>query len=115
MKPLPIFLTILTVLGVLVGCTGLLSETGLIYSPMNGQGVRGIQTIQVQASEGTLVDYVDFSINSKWVYRDTVSPYSYEWDTLAMTNGWYTVSVELFSQLGEHQTDSIKLLVANDE
>ncbi|NPU99925.1 MAG: Ig-like domain-containing protein [Brevinematales bacterium] len=97
-----------------ISCSEFLSTGGLIATPYNGQTVKGIQTIVISPADDVLVDSIYLYINFQLEKTLTTAPYQYEWDTSSISNGWCTISVELYDQLGGYPiTDAIQVKVDN--
>jgi hypothetical protein len=93
------------------------SEVGvIILSPTNGSEVRGTITIQVLAT-GENLNRVYFYIDGLWKGYDLTSPYTLQWNTLYLSEGWHEIyAVALYGKsapLQEVKSETIRILVNN--
>ncbi len=89
-------------------------DQGIIATPYNNQSVSGVQTILITAPENVIVDEVYIYVDSGVLDYITAEPWQTDWDTFNYTNGWHTISAELYGQLGEYYSNSIQVLVNNE-
>ena len=54
----------------------------MILSPVSGQEISGTIDIDVAANDDNGIDRVDYYINGDSIYSDSVSPYTYEWNSI---------------------------------
>jgi hypothetical protein len=114
MRFVRLYLASILLLFTFLSCSEFLSSGGLIATPYDGQTVKGIQTIVISPADDVLVDSIYLYINLQLEKTFTTAPYQYEWDTTLLTNGWCTISVELYDQLGGYPvTDAIQVKVEN--
>ncbi len=62
-----------------------------ITKPFNGAGVFGNVTITASASDNVVVKRVDFYIDGKLLAMDTLSPYSFIWNSSTASRGVHTI------------------------
>ena len=55
----------------------------MILSPVSGQEINGTINIDVAANDDNGIDRVDYYIDGDSIYTDSVSPYTYEWNSIA--------------------------------
>ncbi|MFN4216013.1 MAG: Ig-like domain-containing protein [Brevinematales bacterium] len=103
---------LLMVLG-LFSCTAT-QEQGLILSPKNGETLRGVVIISVSPSSTMVVDRVEIRINdSLHKVINSPGPYTSEWDTTIVSNGFYRIAVVVYDIEGRSQSETIEVQVAN--
>ena len=67
---------------------------------------------KVESAEG--VDKVEFRVDDTLRYTDTSTPYIYEWDTLADTEGEHTVTITGYDANGTSKRITLKLVIDNE-
>jgi len=70
-----------------------------ITSPINGSSVSGTTVVNASASDNVGVKRVDFLVNGVVAFSDTVSPYSYAWNTGSLT-GSQALSAKAYDAAG---------------
>jgi len=101
------------VVGLVISCTTTPGD-GLILSPRDGETVRGVVVISVSPPADVVVDRVEFRIKGDLVgVVNAPGPYTYEWDTTTVSNGFYTISVSVYDIDGKTQSETIEVQVAN--
>lgn len=75
------------------------APTVSIASPAGGT-VSGLVGVAVNATDNTGVARVDLMANGKLVGSDTAAPFSFVWDTTALTNGSVTLSALAYDNAG---------------
>ena len=58
-----------------------------ITNPVSGQTVGGVVTIQISATDNAGIDHVNIFVDGTLVSTDTDYPYTYDWNTTALSNG----------------------------
>ncbi|MFN3659693.1 MAG: Ig-like domain-containing protein [Brevinematales bacterium] len=103
---------LLVVLG-LFSCTAT-QEQSLILSPKDGETLRGVVIISVSPSSAMIVDRVEIRINDS-LHRviNSPGPYTSEWDTTVVANGFYRIAVSVYDIEGRVQSETIEVQVAN--
>jgi subtilisin family serine protease len=71
-----------------------------ITSPGNGDTVSGSVNFSATATDNVGVIKVEFRVGGGLKSTDTTSPYSYSWDTTAVSNGSYTLSTKAYDAAG---------------
>ncbi|NPV37791.1 hypothetical protein BREVNS_2156 [Brevinematales bacterium NS] len=103
---------LLVVLG-LFSCTAT-QEERLILSPKDGETLRGVVIISVAPPSTMVVDRVEIRINdSPHAVINAPGPYTSEWDTTTVPNGFYKISVSVYDIEGKFQSETIEVQVAN--
>ena len=83
-------------------------------SPGNGATVSGTAVVDVVADDNVGVVKVDLYVDDVFFASDTASPYSFAWDTTALTNGAYTLRAVAADAAGNTaSTLPVTLTVAN--
>ena len=96
------------------GVSDTTAPTVSITSPANGATVSGTVSITASASDNVGVSKVEFYVNNTLKSTDTISPYSYGWDTTTLTNGTYTLAAKAYDAAGNvGQSSSISVTVSN--
>jgi len=85
-----------------------------INTPINGATVNGTVTVSTTASDNVGVSRVEFYVNGALQATDTVSPYTVDWNTTAVTNGAYTLTAKAYDAAGNvAQSSAVSLTVKN--
>jgi len=83
-----------------------------ITNPNNGDTVSGTVIITADASDDNGVNKVEFFVDGTLLSSDTISPYSYSWDTPS-SDGTYSISVTVTDTDTNTASDSISVIVNN--
>ena len=93
----------------------LVAPTVTVTSPANNATVSGTVTVTAGASDNVGVTKVEFYQNGVLRATDTNSPYTYSWDTSALTAGTYTLSAKAYDAAGNvGQSSTISVAVVKD-
>ncbi len=84
-----------------------------ISAPAQGATVSGATTISATASDNVGVSKVEFYINGALAGSDSSAPYSLSWNTLAVTDGSYTLAVKAYDAAGNVSQSSATVTVKN--
>jgi subtilisin family serine protease len=85
-----------------------------ITSPAGGATLSGTATISANASDNVGVSRVDFYAGATLLGSDTSSPYSFDWNTTAVTNGSYSLTTRAFDAAGNSATSgAVSVTVSN--
>ncbi len=84
-----------------------------LTAPASGSVASGTIALTADASDDNGVDRVDFYINNVLVGSDTTSPYEISWDSTAVADGNYTISVTAVDTASQTATDSVTFTVDN--
>jgi hypothetical protein len=72
----------------------------VIENPLDGETVSGTVTVEGSANDPDVtdsVDQVEIKINDgEWENVTGLDNWNYQWDTMALNNGWYSISVRAF-------------------
>jgi Big-like domain-containing protein len=71
-----------------------------ITAPSAGSNVRGVVSIQAQASDDVGVTRVEFYVDGALKGTDTSAPYAYSWDTTASADGNHALTAKAFDAAG---------------
>jgi len=82
-------------------------------SPGNGGSVTGNISISVSATDNTSVSSVTLTVDGVAAATDTVSPYTFTWNTNAVLNGSHTLVATAIDGAGNSSTSSISVIVNN--
>jgi hypothetical protein len=82
--------------------------------PGRGMVVRGVQTVVVDAFDGTaLPARVDLLVGQTLVATDTTRPYAFQWDTTGIPDGVRTLRARSVDAAGNSRTDSRPVVIDN--
>ncbi len=85
-----------------------------LTSPIDGATVSGTVNISANASDNVGVTKVEFLVNGNVASTVTATPYAYTWDTTAVSNSIYKLSVKAYDAAGNVGTNpSIAVTVNN--
>jgi tetratricopeptide (TPR) repeat protein len=90
------------------------ADVTLTLDAKNGDKISDIYTLVARANSPDGIDKVEFRIDDQLRYTDTSVPYSYDWDTLADTEGPHNVSVTAFDSQGKSQRVTLSLVIDNE-
>jgi hypothetical protein len=86
-----------------------------IASPAASSTVGGTVSVTANASDNVGVTKVEFYLNGTLQTTLTSAPYSFNWNTLAATNGAYTLSAKAYDAAGNvGQAGNVSVTVFND-
>ena len=85
-----------------------------IASPSAGAAVSGTATVSVSASDNVGVSKVELYVNNVLQATDSASPYSFSWNTAALSNGSYSLSAKAYDAAGNvRQSAAVSVTVSN--
>ena len=88
--------------------------TASITAPSGGSNVRGMVSIQSQATDDVGVTRVEFYVDGGLKGTDTSAPYAYGWDTTAIADGNHVLSAKAFDAASNFGTSpSVTMQVDN--
>jgi subtilisin family serine protease len=87
--------------------------TVTITSPANGSEVSGTVIVMASASDDVGVSKVEFYLDGVLTSTDTVSPYSWGWNTTTATDGSHTIDAKAYDGAGQTDSDQITVTVSN--
>ena len=91
-----------------------IAPTVALNAPANNATLSGTATLTATASDNVGVTRVEFYVNGVLQASDTAAPYSYTWNTAAVTNGTYTLSAKAYDAAGNvGQSPSLTVTVSN--
>jgi hypothetical protein len=76
------------------------APTVAISAPANGATVSGTVAVSTAAADNVGVTKVEFFVNGVLQATDTASPYTFSWNTTAVTNGSYTLTAKAYNAAG---------------
>ncbi|MSM38711.1 MAG: hypothetical protein GJT30_03695 [Geobacter sp.] len=88
--------------------------TVAISSPSASATVSGTVAVSATAADNIGVSRVEFYVNNVLQTTDTSSPYSFSWNTTAVTNGSYTLSARAYDAAGNSSQFTVIVTVFND-
>ncbi len=74
--------------------------TASITSPANGASVSGAITVAVSASDNVGVSQVQLYLDGALFATDTISPFSFAWDTTTVANGSHSLQAAAYDAAG---------------
>jgi hypothetical protein len=96
------------------GTTDTTAPTASISIPASGTTVSGTTAITVSASDNIGASKVELYVDGTLSATDTASPYTFSWNTAAVTNGSHTLSAKAYDAAGNMGTSaSITVTVSN--
>ena len=95
------------------GGTQTTTPTVTFQSPTNGSTVSGTTMVQVSATDSTGIASVSFYADSVLVGTNTVSPYTWTWNTTSMSNGGHTLQAIARNAGGNSATATSSVNVSN--
>ncbi len=87
--------------------------TASVTSPANGATVSGSVNISATATDNIGVARVQFIVDGVVRSTDNASPFSYNWNTVAETNGSHSLVAKAFDAAGNNASASITVTVSN--
>ena len=85
--------------------------TSSITSPLTGEVVSGIVTIEMNATDDDGISRVEFYVNAGLEETDTTAPYQFNWDPSSVFNGDNLVRVVVYDSILQTGEDSISLVI----
>jgi chitinase len=89
------------------------APTVSIASPSKNAKVSGTVAVKANAKDSVAVARVEFYVNGSLKTTETVSPYSYDWNTRDSANGSNTIMVKAYDLEGNVKSTSIPVTVNN--
>lgn len=83
-----------------------LPPTVNVTAPANGATVSGTVTVTATASDDKGVARVEFFVDGALAATDTTAPYSFAWDTNAVSNGPHALKAVVFDTANQSATDN---------
>jgi chitodextrinase len=91
------------------------TPTTSITAPIGGSTVGGNQTITANASDNVGVTKVEWFLDGTLQTSDTTSPYSFNWNTAAATNGSHQLTTKAYDSAGNiGSSAAVTVTVFND-
>lgn len=92
----------------------LIAPTVALTSPANNATLSGTATISSSASDNVGVTMVEFYANGTFLSASNVAPYSYNWDTRGVGDGYYSILVKAYDNAGNStQSSTVRVTVNN--
>jgi len=85
-----------------------------IDSPVVNQVIFGTQAINVTATDDKGINRVEFYVDGVLKYSDTLSPYSYAWDTTTIGDGSHTITTMAYDTKPQSSFQSAIVSVDNN-
>lgn len=76
------------------------APTVSVTAPTNNATVSGTVSVTASASDNVGVSKVEFYVNGVLQATDTASPYTFSWNTTAVTNGTYILTAKAYDAAG---------------
>ncbi len=90
------------------------APTASITSPAAGTTVSGTVIISASASDNVSVSKVEFFVNGVLKATDTVTPYTYSWNSTSVASGSYALTVKAYDAAGNmKQSAAVNVTVKN--
>jgi subtilisin family serine protease len=93
----------------------IISPTTSIASPTNGQTVTGVVSVQVNAQDNVGVTKVELYQDNNLIGTKTTAPYTFNWDTDAITNGSHTLVSKAYDASGNTGSSSPVTVTVNHD
>lgn len=77
-----------------------------LTAPANNATLANPQTISATASDDVAVTSVEFLVDGAIVGTDTTSPYTYSWNTSAVSNGAHSITASAYDAAGNTRTST---------
>lgn len=90
------------------------AEIQILLEKKDGDKVSDITTLVVKALSNDGIDKVEFRIDDQLKNTDTSTPYTYDWDTIADTEGEHSVSITAYDSNGVSKRTVLKLVIDNE-
>ncbi|MBW3625278.1 MAG: S8 family serine peptidase [Armatimonadetes bacterium] len=84
-----------------------------IMAPLWATTVTGAVTVMAEAWDDTGVTQVEFHVNGELIGTDTTAPYSMDWDTTVLPNGYHSLTVTASDAAGNRTSSSSGNTVQN--
>lgn len=81
--------------------------------PLRGQMVQGNVPIKLEVSDAIRNPYVSISMDDEWVALMNSAPFTYTWDSTKATNGFHTITADIFDDVAKIKTLKIQINVNN--
>jgi tetratricopeptide (TPR) repeat protein len=87
--------------------------TVTITSPQNGDTVSGFVTVQVDATDDEGISKVEILIDDSLAATLLTPPYTYQWDTTAVSNAIHTIKATAYDTANQTTDDQVSVTVSN--
>jgi hypothetical protein len=84
-----------------------------LMAPGDGQSAELTFPISATASDNLDLNRVEFYIDNTLIDTITSAPFSFNWNSYAVNNGWHTLTAEAFDGSGNSASDSISIDITN--
>lgn len=81
--------------------------------PLRGQMVQGNVPIKLEVSDAIRNPYVSISMDDEWVALMNSAPFTYTWDSTKASNGFHTITADIFDDVAKIKTLKIQINVNN--
>ena len=86
----------------------------IITAPFTNTTISGVYTVSATAADASGIAKVDFSVDGGAVLSsDTTSPYSYDLNTVTLTNAIHTIKVTAYDSAGNSNSATATVTVSN--
>lgn len=86
-----------------------------ITGPGNGKTVSGIVYVTAAVSDNVGIDRVTFAVDGVWAGKDTVAPFTFNWDSSKHADGVATIQATAYDLAGNASKFSIDVAVDNQQ
>ena len=85
-----------------------------ILSPTLNSTVGEVVNVKVETSDKSGILKVDFFVDNKNTYTDTITPYEYDWNTTEVSDGVHTIKVQSYDTEENMSESEVSITVDND-
>ncbi len=90
------------------------AEIQILLEKKDGDKISDITALVVKALSNDGIDKVEFRIDEQLKNTDTSTPYTYDWDTIADTEGEHSLSITAYDANGVSKRTILKLVIDNE-
>ena len=84
-----------------------------ILSPTLNSTVGEVVNVKVETSDKSGILKVDFFVDNKSTYTDTITPYEYDWNTTEVSDGVHTIKVQSYDTEENMSESEVNVTVDN--
>ena len=88
-----------------------LSVSGL----SNQKTISGGELIGINATDNIGIDHIEIELNNIVIKRLDSPPYSYQWDSTAVENGVYNITITAYDKANNNASESFQVTVSNNQ
>ncbi|HZO89611.1 MAG TPA: Ig-like domain-containing protein [Chthonomonadaceae bacterium] len=98
----------------LTGSAAFAAQIKLSTPAKDGEKISDVYTLVAKAESPDGIDKVEFRVDDQLRFTDTSTPYEFEWDTLADTEGPHKVTITAYDSNGATKRLALTLVIANE-